>query len=237
MTAKKSKQLDMAPGAVDDRYTGCRDKAFEKFIKGGLLNEELKLHEDLWEKWHTQEACFQQNPETSKQHLAALKVYDSEDARYITDFNNAVETLGANATTYHQFSYKSFHFLLMDSMRELQPKECMTVHAVASRGYKASKGSKVRLGRFLKAYVNFSFLKKLTDLEDSLVFNITSCFFAKMGTNICSTEDAVLLSPAEAFIVENHMEVQNMEEEINYEVITLKHAQLVSYHNCYIFSR
>lgn len=227
----------MAPDAVDDRYTGCRHKAFEMFIKGGLLNEELKLHDDLSKAWKTDEACLKQNPETSKEHLAALMAYNSEGAKYQTDFNDAVEALGANAKMYEdQFSYKSFHFLLMDSMRELQPKECVTVYADSGLGYKAPTGSKVRLGRFLKAYFSFSYLKKWADLEDSLVYNITTCFFAKMGSNICSEEDAVLLSPAEAFIVEDLKQADEADDD-NYKVLTLKHAELFSYHNCYIFSR
>lgn len=232
----------MVSGAVDDRYTGCRDKAFEKFIKGGLLKEELKLNADLSEAWSSPEACFKQNPKTSKDHLAALITLDSEDesakSSFLTSFNKAVKTLGEDAKMYEdQFQFKSLHFLLMDSMRELQPKDCKTVYADLEDRYVASKGSKMRLGRFLKAYFSFSDLKKLSDLNDHFILNITSCFFAKMGVDICSKEDAVLLSPAEVFTVEDLTKVNLEDEDTEYQVMTLKHAQLFSNHNCYIFSR
>lgn len=238
MTAQKSEDKNMALSAVDDRYIGCRDEAFEKFIKGGLLNEELKLNVDLKEAWSTQKACIKQNPETSKEHLAALIAHDSEDEKYIIAFNDAVKTLGADAKMYEdKFHFKSFHFLLMDSMRELQPKDCKTVYAVLDYQYKVSNGSKVRLGQFLKAYFSFSYLKTMTDLEDTFIFNITSCFFAKMGADICSEEDAVLLSPAEVFTVEDLVQVNDKDKDTEYKVMILKHAKLFSYHNCYIFSR
>lgn len=238
VTAQKSEQQYMVSGAVDDRYTGCRDKAFEKFIKGGLLNEELKLNADFSKVWSFPEACFKQNPKTSKDHLAALIALNSEDERSIISFNKAVQTLGEDAKMYEdQFHFKSLHFLLMDSMRELQPKDCKTVYALPEDRYVASKGSKMRLGRFLKAYFSFSYLKKLTDLNDNLILNITSCFFAKMGVDICSKEDAVLLAPTEVFTVEDLTKVNLEDEDTEYQVMTLKHAQLFSYHNCYIFSR
>lgn len=228
----------MASDSVDDRYVGCRDQAFETFIKGGLLDEELKLNTDFSKAWIIEEACLKQKPETSKEHLTALTAHNSEDQKIIADFNQAVKTLGANATLYKEkFHFKAFHFLLMDSMRKQQPKDCKTVYAVPGYRYSDSKGSKVRLGQFLKAYSSFSYLGKMMDLEGSLVFNITSCFFAKMGADVCSAEDAVLLSPAEVFTLENFEKVNEKEKETEYEVITLKHAGLFSYHNCYIFSR
>lgn len=228
----------MVPDAVDDRYTGCRDKAFEKVIKGGLLKEELKRNADFFKAWSTDKACLKQNPEISNEHLLALIAHDSEEERSITTFNNAVKTLGADAKVYKEkFHFKSFHFLLMDSMRELQPKDCKTVYVAPHYRYEALKGSRVRLGQFLKAYFSFSYLKKMEDVDGSFILNITSCFFAKMGADICSEEDAVLLSPAEVFTVEDLVQVNDKDAHIKYQVMTLKHAELFSYHNCYIFSR
>lgn len=228
----------MVSGAVDDRYTGCRDKAFEKFINGGLLKEEVKLNAGFSKVWNSPETCATQHPEISKDHLAALIAHDSEDEMSIVSFNKAVQTLGEDAKMYEdQFHFKSLHFLLMDSMRELQPKDCKTVYAVPKDRYVASKGSEMRLGRFLKAHFSFSDLKKWTDFDDTFILNITSCFFAKMGANICSKDDAVLLSPAEAFTVEDLVKVNVKDDDTEYQVMTLKHAQMLSYHNCYIFSR
>lgn len=228
----------MVSGAVDDRYTGCRNEAFDKFIKGGLLNEELKLNANFSRVWSSPETCVNQITKTSKEHFQALIALNSEDERSIISFNNAVKTLGEDAKIYQdKFHFKSLHFLLMDSMREMQPKDCTTVYAIPSDRYAASEGSKIRLGKFLKAYLSFKYLKKLTDLDGHFILNITSCFFATMGANICSQEDAVLLSPAEAFTVEQLVKVNNVDEDTEYQVMTLKHAELFSYHNCYIFSR
>lgn len=226
----------MVSGAVDDQYTGCRDKAFEKFITGGLLKEELKLNADFLKAWNFPETCLTRDPKTSSDHFAALLALNNDNEMSVKSFNKAVKTLGEDAKMYEdQFHFKSLHFLLMDSMREQQPKDCKTVYADAGDKYVASKGSRMRLGRFLKAYFSYSEVKKWIDLEDSIILNITSCFFAKLGGNICSEEDAVLLSPAEEFTVEDLVKVTTVDDE--YQVITLKHAQLFSYHNCYIFSR
>lgn len=230
----------MAPGSVDDQYTGCRHKAFEKFIKGGYLNEELKVNSDFSKAWSTgtQYPCLKQNNKTSEEHLRALIAHDREDEMPINNFNEAIMTLGADAKLYEdQFHFKSLHFLLMDSMRKMQPKDCRTVYAILPYRHEAPKGSNVRLGQFLKAYANFNYLKKMTDLNDSFIIKITSCFFAQMGADICSEEDAVLLSPAEVFTVEDRRKVSDQDEESTYEEMTLKHHKLYSYHNCYIFSR
>lgn len=239
MTAQKSDQQLMVPSAVDDQYAGCRDKALETFIKGDLLNKEMNLNTDFLKAWDKQKPCSKQNPKNPDEHLAALSAYDNGDEMFINEFNNAVRNLGANATVYKtQFHFKSFHFLLVDSMMELQQKDCKTVYAMSSHQYEASKGSKIRLGQFLKAYFSFNNLKKIEpDFEDNLILNITSCFFAKIGANVCSKDDAVLLSPAEVFTVEDLVPVSDKEDDTEYRVMTLKHAELFSYHNCYIFSR
>lgn len=58
-----------------------------------------------------------------------------------------------------------------------------------------------------------------------------------MGPDICGSEDSVLLSPAEKFTVENYVKVNDKEEDSDYHMITLKHANLDNFHDCYFFSR
>lgn len=228
----------MAPDAVDDRYIHCSDKAFDKFIKAGLLKEELNRSAEFSKAWNTGAECSTVIAGKSKEHLTALRVQTSEDSMVVRNFNQAVKTLGADAQKYKdQFHFKSIHFLLMDSMKKVQPKDCKTVYAVSLDKYNATKGSKVRLGRFLKAYSTFSDLKKSTDLEGLFIFNITSCFFANLKVDKCNNDDAVLLSPAEGFTVEDLVSVENKDDDVEYQMLTLKHAELVSFHNCYIFSR
>lgn len=226
----------MVAAAVDDRYIGCRDKAFEKFIKGGLVYEDLKLNAGFAKALQSSEMCFKLKPETTKYYLAALTASKNDEEVSIEAFNKAVETLGADAKIYEdQFKLKSFHFLLMDSMRERQPTDCKTAYAIMPNKYESTKGSRIRLGRFVKAYFNFKVLEE-TDLDGMLIFNITSCFFADLGANICSKEDAILLSPAEVFTVEDLVKITG-QDDTTYQLMTVKHAELFSYHNCYIFSR
>lgn len=227
----------MAENAVDDLYRGCSTKAFDKFISGGLLEEELNHSVEFSRAWKTGSTSLKPIPGKSKEHLMALRAY-CNDEDFATIFNQAVKTLGADAKKYKdQFHFKSFHFLLTDSMRQLRPKDCKTVYALTEHETIAKNGSTVRFGRFLKAASNFSYLKKLTDLNGNFIFNITSCFFANMGPDICDREDNVLLSPAERFTVENYVLVQDKEEDSDYHMITLKHANLDNFHNCSIFSR
>lgn len=234
VTVQNAEPLDMVWNAVDDRYSGCRDQAFKKFIRGGLLKEELKRNGDFSYAWNPQEECPSASG-LSKEHIAALVVSDS-DGNFMNNFNAEVKTLGADAKTYNdQFHFKSLHFLLMDSLREQRPQDCKVVYAAVDRHYTAAKGSMVRLGQFIKAFSSFEALQENTDLSEMFIFNITSCYFAKLGANVCSTDDSVLVSPAETFTVVEV--VHNSRDDTDYHVMILKHAKLVSAHNCYIFSR
>lgn len=235
MTVQNSEPLDMALNAVDDRYIGCRDQAFKKFISEGLLKEELECNTDFSRVWNPQKEC-RNAPGQSKEHLAALLACNGED-NFINTFNKDVKTLGADAKTYNdQFHFKSLHFLLMDSMREQCPQDCKVVYAAMDHHYTATKGSTVRFGQFIKASSSFADLKKMMDLSEMFLFNITSCFFAKLGANICSDEDSVLVSPAEIFTMVDVVQVHDSDDDADYTMF-LKHAKLFSAHNCYIFSR
>lgn len=235
MTAESEKLLDMAPDAVDNLYNGCREQALETFIHSGLLGQELNHSKGFQKAWSQMIQCSKLIPGKIKEHSAALSAYANGDEDFIKTFNKAVETLGVNVSTYEkQFHFKSFHFLLMDSMMLLPPKECKTVYALPVETYAAKKGSTVRFGRFTMVYPHYSELKKMFDFDGQVLLNITSCFFANLGANICSEEDAALLSPAEVFTVED---VKKITDEDEYTVIILKHSKVDSSHNCTIFSR
>lgn len=238
MTAERAKLLDMAPDAVDNLYNGCREQALETFIHSGLLRQELNHTKGFQKAWSLMSQCSKLIPGKMKEHSAALLAYANGDADFLKTFNNAVETLGVNVSTYeNKFHFKSFHFLLMDSMMLLPPKECKTVYALPEHTtYRAKKGSKVRFGQFTMVYSQCSELKKLIDFDGQVLLNITSCFFANLGANICNDEDAALLSPAEVFTVEDVKRVKDADES-DYTVIILKHSKVDSSHNCTIFSR
>lgn len=225
----------MTPNAIDDLYNGCKDEAL-KMINSGLLTEELKRSQNFQKAWDAHSSCVRLTPEQTKEHLTALSAYVNGDEVFKNEFNAAVETLGVNVSTYeNKFHFKSFHFLLMDSMKWQDGKECKTVHALIDKEYTAIKGSRVKLGHFMKVFSNYRDLKKMEDFYGHVLFNITSCFFAKLGESTCGDEDVMILSPAEVFTVEDVKKVPD--GDIEYTAIILRHAGVKSSHNCYMFSR
>lgn len=231
--------LDMAPDAVDDMYEGCAKDALNKFVLSDLLTEELNNSEVFREAWHDSQtsACTKVIPGGVKEHTMALQTFVTNDDPFRTTLNNAVYAFGTNTTTYEDsFSFKSLHFLLMDSIRLLNPATCKTVYAFSDPKCSAQQGSSVRLGRFYSAYSNLDILKE-RDLDGEVILGITTCFFADLGDNICHDDDPItLLSPTEEFTVEDVKTVVE-DDDVSYPMIILKHSQLKSMHNCYMFSR
>lgn len=234
----KIKLLDMAPDAVDDQYSGCHEEAMKTLIHSGVLEDELQQSKGFERAWNENIQCSKMIQGGIKEHTAALEAYVNGDM-FIQTFNDAVETKGVNVSIYkNDFSFKSFHFLLMDAMRLLNPKKtCQTVFFLpqVNQMYEAERGSRVRLGRFAKVYPSYD---ALLDAEDTFeqAFNITSCFLVDLKKNICNQhEDMMLLSPAEVFTVEDTREVSHNDDK--FKVIVLKHSKLDSSHNCLIFSR
>lgn len=231
-----AKLLDMAPDAVDDLYDGCRQQAMETFIDSGLLRQELNSSDDFQRAWS---GCDKLIKGGRKEHTAALLAYANGKKEFTQTFDNAVETMGGNVSTYeNQFHFKAFHFLLMDSMSLQNPKTCKTVYLLEEE-CKANIGSKVRFGKFTKVHSNYGVLKSLDDWEGVAIFNITTCFFVNLGDDICGEDkEMALLSPAEVFTVEAFNKTIDDNEESTYTEIVLKHsAEQKSSHNCYIFSR
>lgn len=229
-----AKPLDMAPNAVDDGYLGCRERAINKFIHTDLLKQELNNNAEFKAAWTTPTKCSKIMPGKLKQHSTALAVFWENHQGFLKTFNKAVETMGVNVSTYEdQFHFKSFHFLLMDSMTKLPPNQCKTVYAIAEEKYNVKNNSTVRFGRFTRV---FGDLKQMTDLDDEVLLNITSCFFADVGNKVCNKEDLILLSPAEVFTVEDNKKTTD-NNDAEYTMIVLKHLKVGSNHNCLIFSR
>ncbi|XP_062244463.1 GPI-linked NAD(P)(+)--arginine ADP-ribosyltransferase 1 [Platichthys flesus] len=237
VAAEDMKQLDMAPDAVDYLYDKCSKDAMEKLIHSGLLRQELNLTAGFQTAWSESTKCSKLIPGGIKEHTIALGAYVNSDMDFKGTFNNQVETMGGNVSTYeNNFNFKSLHFLLMDYMVRQKPQTCKSVFVIQDKEVTAKVGSKVRLGRFTTAELSFTGLKKMVDLEDQVILNITSCFFVKLGENICSKQtDTVLLSPAEEFTVESVTD--KMYDDETYTDIALKATGHQGSHNCDIFSR
>ncbi|KAK7912901.1 hypothetical protein WMY93_013112 [Mugilogobius chulae] len=233
--------LDIAPDAVDDMYEGCTKDALDKLVLSDLLHEELNNSVVFQTAWLQPQssACPKVIPGGLKQHTTALRTIAADEGTLRKALNNAVYEHGRNATTYEDdFHFKSLHFLLMDSIRLLDPglSVCTTVYSFSDPAFSAQKGSTVRLGRFWVGYSSLEILKKASDLSDEVILSITTCFFAELGVNICSKEPMTLLSPTEEFTVEDVRDIEEEDNDVSYQMIVLKHSQLKSTHNCYIFS-
>ncbi|XP_054897106.1 T-cell ecto-ADP-ribosyltransferase 1-like [Poeciliopsis prolifica] len=233
------KLLDSTSPVIDDRYDGCRKEAMEKFTPD-LLKEELGKSEKLqkawrtWEEWRARSNCTSQIPGGTEDHTSALSVYHFGDAEFLEELNNAVETMMVNVTTYEKdFHFKALHFLLMDSMMLLKPKECREVYATLKAGEKVPEiNSKVRLASFTAVDSDLSF----TDLYDITIFKIKTCFYVNLDDQLCLRNlGETLLSPAEVFTVKSINKKSADDEE--YTEVVLSQSSLESNHNCIIFSR
>ncbi|XP_056136005.1 T-cell ecto-ADP-ribosyltransferase 1 [Lampris incognitus] len=230
-----SKELGMVPNAVDDQYIGCRDKVL-KDVTQNLLNKELSNSEAFKTTWVTKRLCQSLIRGGVEEHTTALLAYTHSSPYFRKSFNNDVETMGENATIYaSNFHFKSFHFLLMDSMNLLNKGKCQTLYHLSATKYNAKLGAEIRFGRFTEAQQDNMDLLEDPDIEDGTLFNITSCSVLSVKENICNQgQIGMLLSPAEVFTVEEVKAHNN--DGYRYTEIVLKHKKMFSYHNCYLSS-
>lgn len=237
VSARNKKLLVSSSDVVDDLYSGCRQQAMKRFILSDLLKQELNVSAAFSHSWVSNSKCAALIPGGKQAHTTALSAYAFGDPEFLETFDNAVETMGVNVSTYeNRFHFKALHFLLMDAMTLLKPTKCQTVFFLYEDSYIPKKGSIVRFGSFTLALSTFQTLKKLEDLEGLVVLNITSCFFVNVEEYICMKErEQVLLSPAEEFMVETVNKIDD--DDTQYTEIVLKSSQLNSTHNCYAFSR
>ncbi|XP_026026950.1 ecto-ADP-ribosyltransferase 4-like [Astatotilapia calliptera] len=240
VTAQDTRVLDVQKtiDVVDDQYKGCRDEAMKKFIESDVLKQELNNSEGFQKAWNKSIECSKPIPGGRKEHSAALSVYLKGDRPFINTLNKAIETMGGNVSIYeNHFHFKSLHFLLMDSMRLLKPKECKNFYVLLSGQNQPQKGSTVRFPSFTLAHSNYEEPNNYYDLFEDIILNIKSCFFVSLEEHTCTKAgDTFLLSPAEVFTVDgvNSKAVEDGEE---YVEIVLKHSGLKSSHNCFIFPR
>lgn len=224
-----SKDLDMAPNAVDDQYKECRDQMFHR-VTEELLDRELNTTEGFKLAWK-QKNCPTLIPGGDRNHTDALAVF-GHNKYFRHNFNDKVETLGGNASVYNkEFPFKSLHFLLMDSFRLLKPAKCQTVYRGVEKKFKATVGSEVRFGRFTSAGLKHS--AAVEDGLDGTVFNITTCSAINLYENACEPSDvgSWLIPPAEVFMVDAVDNIQDIDDN-NYIQITLRSLRMASNHDC-----
>ncbi|XP_061573056.1 ecto-ADP-ribosyltransferase 4 [Cololabis saira] len=229
------KLLETAPGTEVEVQTGCREQAMEKLVHSGLLEQELNKSEGFQKAWQKGLKCSAMIKGGTKNHTAALSAFHNADSVFKEMLNNEVEAMGVNVSLYEDhFHYKSLYFLLMDSFTLLKPKECKRAFLLQDKLELPKVGSTVRFPSFVTADVDHKNLEEPSD--GGFILDITSCFYASLGKNICEDNiGEVLLSPSEYFTVENI--TINKDEDYKYTEVTLKHSSLNSNHDCFMFSR
>lgn len=240
VTLKNPELLDASSSVVDDLYDGCRKEAMEKFIPG-LLEQELNKSEELqkaWKSWNVRKTfinCNSTIPGGNEEHTSALSIYQYGDAKLIKELNNEVQTMMVNVTTYEKdFHFKAIHFLLMDSMMLLKPKECRQLYLIRDEGTKIPEvNSKVRFASFTVAQSDLDD----ADLLDIVVLKIKTCFYVNLGDQLCVKGlGKILISPAEVFTVKEVNKKTNNDGD-EYPEVVLSDPSLESNHNCVMFSR
>ncbi|KAG7314285.1 hypothetical protein KOW79_022781 [Hemibagrus wyckioides] len=227
----EEKMLDMAPDAVDDDFSDCRDKML-KVVQDDLLQKELAAEEQFKEIWSkNSKICRKMISGGTPLHTDALQAYGNSKTTFRKKFNDLVYSKGNNNMTYREkFNFKSLHFLLTDSLRLLKPENCRTVYYGTSNIYTAVPGTQVRFGKFIKPTFKKSSATEFLEDEGSL-FIINSCSVVNVEENTCKIEEFEgLISPAEVFTVQK---VEGSE----YREITLNHSRFLSNHHCSFFHR
>ncbi|KAF5889516.1 T-cell ecto-ADP-ribosyltransferase 2-like, partial [Clarias magur] len=236
----EEKKLDMAPDAVDDDFSECRDKMLKAVTEpDGLLQKELNANKEFKDVWNKSSGGCRKNIRGgTSDHISALQTYANSETKFRKTFNDLVYSKGSNNVTYsEEFPFKSLQFLLTDSLRLLNRSNlCKTVFYGTSNVYKADMGTEVRFGKFTKANTKPSTAIEVVDLEGrGTVFNITSCSVVNVEENTCKSEHVQwLISPAEVFTVQKVRDVES-EDDTAYKEITLTHSRFLSKHTCSFF--
>nr|XP_055061313.1 GPI-linked NAD(P)(+)--arginine ADP-ribosyltransferase 1-like [Misgurnus anguillicaudatus]XP_055061314.1 GPI-linked NAD(P)(+)--arginine ADP-ribosyltransferase 1-like [Misgurnus anguillicaudatus] len=222
-------KLDRFPEFVD--YKRCRDKMLQRVIKpGGLLQTELNNNNDFKLMWKANATCGTKIPGGTQEHMAALKSYADANRRFHKSFNTQLNNKGTNITMYQdQFSFKSLHFLLTDGMQLLS--KCRNVYSGTEKKYNIAVGDKIRFGSFFPAHLSFSDAHEEAVDSDGTIFNITSCTVVSLDESGCGSDEIdLLISPDEAFKVEDIRKAGSKDEEIT--MVILKPSAFRSSSDC-----
>ncbi|KAB5515573.1 hypothetical protein PHYPO_G00248500 [Pangasianodon hypophthalmus] len=234
------RKLDMAPDAVDDDFSQCRDKMLKAVTEpDGLLQKELNSDEKFKELWdENSQVCNKTIPGGTSYHIAALQVYGNSKSKFRKTFNELVYSKGRNNMTYRdKFPLKSLHFLLTDTLQLLsRTKTCKTVFYATHNMYTADTGTEVRFGKFLRAETSLSSETEVLDFSSGTLFNITSCSVVNVEKYTCKAEELqCIISPAEVFTVQNIGDLTI--DDATYKQITLTHSRFLHNHDCSFFHR
>ncbi|KAF1394991.1 hypothetical protein PFLUV_G00006870 [Perca fluviatilis] len=205
--------LDLAPNAVDDMYTGCKDK-MEYRVKEYLANEKNQ-DKNFTLAWSQAEQYYNKKwkhrkgkrPSISlgKEQIMAIYVYTLDKPKIYFDFNNAVRTQKSKYKT--TFRFHTLHFFLTDALQTLnarKPEEerCLTGYRRVNSYFNQDVLNKViRFGSFTSS--SMGWYPSAERFGDKSCFKILTCSGADVSlySKLGESEREALIPPYEVFKV------------------------------------
>ncbi|XP_032386361.1 NAD(P)(+)--arginine ADP-ribosyltransferase 1 [Etheostoma spectabile] len=240
--------LDLAPNAVDDMYTGCKDK-MEYRVKEYLVNEKNQ-DKNFTLAWSEAEKYYNKKwkrkkgkrPSTSlgKEQIMAIYVYTLDKPKIYLDFNDAVRTQKSKYKT--TFRYHALHFFLTDALQTLNARKpekerCLTGYRRVNGYFSQDLLNKViRFGSFTSS--SMGWYPSVERFGDKSCFKIVTCSGADVSlySKLGESEREALIPPYEVFKVikiETRSEQKSLPCEVVYRLksvgITLSNL------NCALF--
>ncbi|XP_042246294.1 NAD(P)(+)--arginine ADP-ribosyltransferase 1-like [Thunnus maccoyii] len=241
--------LDLAPNAVDDMYTGCKDK-MENRVKNEYLANEKNKDMNFTLAWVEAEKFYNKKwkrkkgkqPSTGlgKEQIMAFYIYTLDKPKIYLDFNNAVRTQKAKYKT--TFMYHTLHFFLTDALQTLNAckpvaERCLTgfrrVNSYFSQDV-VNKG--IRFGSFTS--ISMGWYPSAERFGDKTCFEIVTCYGADISlySKLGESEREALIPPYEVFKVtkiEKRSDRKNLPCEVVYKVKSI--GKTLSTLNCALF--
>ncbi|XP_072319296.1 NAD(P)(+)--arginine ADP-ribosyltransferase 1-like [Eucyclogobius newberryi] len=205
--------LDMSLDAVDDMYSGCKDKMDSTIRKQYLPIEKKLVQNNFTVAWREAEKFYNKmwghkrgkRPSTSlgKEQIMSIYVYTLDKPNVYLDFNKAVRTQGPKYKS--SFKYHALHYFLTVAVQKLsarrdEPARCMTVYRrVGALFSRDALNKPVRFGSFTST--SMGRYPSAARFGDSSCFEITTCLGADISiySKLADAEREVLVPPYEVF--------------------------------------
>ncbi|XP_051241586.1 ecto-ADP-ribosyltransferase 5 [Dicentrarchus labrax] len=206
--------LDLALNAIDDMYTGCKDKMEYKVKKEYLPNEKNKDN-NFTLAWGEAEKYYNKkwkrkkgkSPSTSlgKERIMAIYVYTLDKPKIYLDFNKAVRTQKPKYKT--TFRYHTLHFFLTDALQTLNTRKpeaerCLTGFRRVNSYFSQDVLNKlIRFGSFTSS--SMGWYPSAERFGDKSCFEIVTCSGADVSlySKLGESEREALIPPYEVFKV------------------------------------
>ncbi|XP_040001935.1 ecto-ADP-ribosyltransferase 5-like [Xiphias gladius] len=241
--------LDLAPNAVDDMYTGCKDKMDSRVKKQYLTNERNK-DKNFTLAWGEAEKYYNKKwrrkkgkrPSTAlgKEQIMAIYVYTLDKPNVYLDFNNAVRTQKSMYMT--TFRYHTLHFFLTDALQTLNSRKpeaerCLTGYRRVNSYFSQDVLNKViRFGSFTSS--SMGWYPSAERFGDKSCFEIVTCSGADISlySKLGESEREALIPPYEVFKVtktERRSDQKSLPCEVVYKLKST--GKVLSHLNCALF--